>query len=84
MEGGPRVAVKVDCHGNFGPDDFGPGGPKSPILFGRDFGPPDHNHKGILVRLQESAVQPAGTSIPWTEIAGVFLVRSGTPRLCLQ
>jgi len=35
----------LTCHRNFGPGDFGPGGPKSPILFHRDLGSPDHNHQ---------------------------------------
>ena len=29
---------KQPCHRNFGPGKFGPGGPKSPILFRRHFG----------------------------------------------
>ena len=33
------------CYRNFDPGVFCSGGPKSPILFRGDFGPPDHNHK---------------------------------------
>lgn len=35
--------------------------------------------RGLTPGQGQSAVQPAGTSISWTEIASVFLVQSGMP-----
>ena len=40
----PQVPRGQACHQNFVLGDFGPGGPKSPILFRGDFGPPDQSH----------------------------------------
>jgi len=52
---------KMLCHRNFGPGDFGPGGPKSPILFRGDFGPtPVILVRGGLLRTKISDIVPWG------------------------